>query len=206
MQRSSRHAAAALFALAATLTAAGFAQDTATPDGHAIAPYSPQAPSARPPIRYPVSPVAVAAALTAAGLPTSAAQLRMSIPLYATTPSPELHIRSAEPRPDASLRLRVVCSNPVECMPFFASIEGAANAASLAVFAAQPAPPRPAAGVAVGAHVTLELADRQMRIHLPAVAIDTGAPGAEVRVASLDRKHTWRGVVVDAGTVKGGVE
>ena len=206
MLRSALYVAAAIV----VLQVYGFAQTPTAPDERAIA--SPASPSAvaRLPLRYPVPPSAVAAALTSGGLPISAAQLHMPVPLYATTPSPELHIRSAEPRPDGTLRLRVVCGSPVECMPFFASVEGAADAASLARLAVQLAQPAPAAhaagGVAPGAHVTLELADQQMRIHLPVIAIDTGAPGAEVRVASLDRKHTWRGVVVDAGTVKSGVE
>ena len=61
-------------------------------------------------------------------------------------------------------------------------------------------------GITVGAHITLELTDPQMHIHLPAIAIDTGAPGTDIRVASLDRKHTWRGTVLDANTVQGGVQ
>ncbi len=168
-----------------------------------------QAPSSGTPTRYVVGASVVAAALTAEGLATSAEHLRLALPLSSTTPAPELHIAAAEARPDGSLRLRLTCSNSTECLPFFASVEGADNAAFLARFAAvthrQASPPH-LPGVAVGAHVTLELADAQMRIHLPAVAIDTGSPGAEVRVASLDHKHTWRGIVVDAATVKGGVE
>ena len=57
-----------------------------------------------------------------------------------------------------------------------------------------------------GALVLMQLMPQtyaQMRIQLPAVAVDTGAPGTEVRVTSADHRHTYRGVVVDADTVKG---
>jgi len=58
-------------------------------------------------------------------------------------------------------------------------------------------------GISVGSHVTLELSDRQMHIQLQGIAIDTGEPGHEIRVASLDRRHTYHGIVVDPTTVKG---
>jgi len=74
---------------------------------------------------------------------------------------------------------------------------GSAGPVSLTAAAARPQ------GITVGARITLQLTDAQMRIQLPAVAMDTGAPGTEVRVTSADHRHTYRGVVIDADTVKG---
>ncbi len=164
-------------------------------------------------VRYEIPATVVAAALAAEGLAVSADRLRLPMPLNAATAAPALHIAGAELRHDGSLLLRVVCRNSADCMPFFAIVAMSDPAASIAALAGMHATSSVAAaasphvsGIAVGAHVTLQLADQRMHIQLPAIAIDTGAPGAEVRVASLDRKHTYRGVVVDAGTVKGDLQ
>ena len=67
-------------------------------------------------------------------------------------------------------------------------------------------PVAPATGVHVGEHITLLIQDGHMQIQLPALAIDTGAPGSEVRVCSEDHKKTFRGFVLDANTVRGEIE
>lgn len=163
-------------------------------------------------IRYVISTSAVAAAIKEAGLPVVAARVHLPGAVSARAAAPALKINAAEQRGNGALAVRVACRNPAECMPFFATVDAAEDHEALAAFAARSFPSTreaartTGAGVAVGARVRLELVDAQMHIELPVIAIDTGAPGVEVRVASLDRKHTWRGVVVDATTVRGGVQ
>lgn len=162
--------------------------------------------------RQVIPPSAVAATLAQAGLSVPEARLHLPGSLSSQSDTPELKVTAAEQRSNGSLSVRFACRTAVECMPFFVTVDPADDRGALAAFAEraqhQPsgAPRSDRASVAIGAHVTLQLTDAQMRIQMPAVAIDTGVPGAEVRVASLDRKHTWRGVVVDATTVRGGVQ
>ncbi len=154
----------------------------------------------------------VAAALAEAGLPVAESRLHLPGVLTARNPAPQLKIAAAEQRANGSLEVRFTCRDSVECMPFFVAVDAADDRTVLAGFAAHvlrdhATPTRVSvSGIAIGARVMLQLTDAQMRIQMPVVAIDTGAPGAEVRVASLDRKNTWRGVVVDATTVRGGVQ
>ena len=161
--------------------------------------------------RYAITATAVSAALAEAGLPVTEARLHLPGAVTAHADGASLKITAAEQRANGSLDVRFACRKPVACMPFFVAIDAWGDPAAMAAFAAHKwaaheAAPAAEAGIATGARVTLQLTDTQMRIQLPAVAIDTGVPGAEVRVASLDRKHTWRGVVVDAATVRGGVQ
>lgn len=179
-----------------------------------------------PATRFTLGPDAVLEALRFAGAEIGGSQVRLPGELTATVEHPELRVSGAERR-GAAVVVRLRCAGAGECLPFFAEI--AAGDVELATQMAEamqtvghgtgaPAEMRAKEGrmagtettvergVVVGARIRLELRDRQMRIVLPAVAVDAGAPGTEVRVASLDRKHTYRGVVVDAGTVRGGVE
>lgn len=159
-----------------------------------------------------VSAATVAAALGEAGLPVAEPRLHLPGVVTAHNAMPQLKVAGAEQRANGSLEVRFTCRDAAECMPFFVMVDAADDRTALAGFAAQvlrdhATPTRDrASGIAVGARVMLQLTDAQMRIQMPVVAIDTGVPGAEVRVASLDRKHTWRGVVVDATTVRGGVQ
>ena len=54
-----------------------------------------------------------------------------------------------------------------------------------------------------GDHAVLLLEDSHMRITLPVIAIDSGRVGGEVRVSSLDRKTTFRAIVLESGAVRG---
>lgn len=162
--------------------------------------------------RYAILPSAVAATLAEAGLPVAETRFHLPGSLSSRTDTPQLKVTVADRRANGSLEVRFSCRSSAECVPFFVTVDAADDPSAMTAFAARTlrdnsAPPRiSASGIAVGARVMLQLTDAQMRIQLPAVAIDTGAPGAEVRVASLDRKQTWRGVVVDATTVRGGVQ
>ena len=162
-------------------------------------------------IRFAIPFASIAAALAHNGLAISPDRLQLAVPVSATTSEPTLLLASAELRQDASLLLRMTCPNSGDCVPFFvtAAMSDRAEAlAALAALHAHLAPPtvERASGISVGARIFLQLADEQMHIQIPAIAIDAGKPGSEIRVASLDRKHTYRGVVADAATVKAGLQ
>jgi hypothetical protein len=165
----------------------------------------------RPAIRFAVPLFAIAAALAEDGLDVAPDQIHLAVPVSTTTSAPVLQLASAELRQDGSLLLRMTCRRSGDCLPFYASVpmpDRAEALGALAKLRGRDSAPisQQAAGVMVGAHITLQLSDGQMHIQMPAIAIDAGPPGSEIRVASLDRKHTYRAVVADRFTVKGGLQ
>lgn len=160
--------------------------------------------------RVPVTPDMVATALSRQGLAVSADQLEMPVQLTAAG-VPDLQVTKAELIAPQKLRVRLTCAAAAPCQPFLALVRLHSIAAGLHELSQlQATPSTQTAGRTVysdrllaGQHVTLLMEDAHMRIRLPVIAIDSGAHGAEVRVASLDRKQNYRGVVEDAGTVRG---
>lgn len=170
------------------------------------------APAQQPAIRYAMSPALLASALTDRIPAITADRVHLPLPITSAVPQPSLRVAAAELRPDASLLLRMLCRSPAECLPFMAVVSMPDRAEALTALstlrgtsAALVASQRTSA-VAVGSRVTLELCDRQMHIQLQGIAVDTGAAGAEIRVASLDRRHIYHGVVVDTGIVRGDLQ
>lgn len=153
---------------------------------------------------------AVSSTLAAKGVALSSDHIRLTTTVPSTVPDPTLRLLALELQPGGFLAARLACQNPAECRPFFAMLLPPDHAQTLSILqsfrnsasAAQPSASTHT-GVTVGSLVTLRLADRQMRIQLQGVAIDSAPPGHEIRVASLDRLHTYRGVVVDPSTVEG---
>ncbi len=175
----------------------------------------PLAPAQQPPaVRYavPISRVASALAEKSVDLPPDRIHLPPAI--TSSVPQPTLRLVAAELRQDDALSLRLACRTSSECLPFFAIVSMPDHAEALIALNALrgsfntgadtgAARTQHRTGISVGNHVTLELSDRQMHIQLQGIAIDTGEPGHEIRVASLDRRHTYHGIVVDPNTVKG---
>ncbi len=163
------------------------------------------------PARYPLTADAVAGALTAAGAPVTAADITMPSALTCMSLAPHLTLQSTGLSGPAQLRVRVTCAGAGQCLPFMVLAD--LHDPTTALAAHQKLTPQPpssqlaqhaAANVLrAGQHATLLLEDGHMRISLPVISIDTGATGTEIRVASLDRKQTYRGTVTDADTVRG---
>ena len=161
--------------------------------------------------RYPLLPAAIADALKAAGVLAAPSDVTLPSALTASVPSPQLTLGSPERSGPTQIRVRVTCAQSGQCLPFMVVADLHNPAAALAA-QRQLAPHTEAkasgqgtAGemLRAGQHATLLLEDERMRISLPVISIDTGAPGAQVRVASLDRKQTFRAVVSAAATVRG---
>ena len=162
--------------------------------------------------RVPLTGAIVAAALTGAGLHVEGSQIELPGSLATTNTDPQLRITGAELLPDGCLRVRLACRQAVDCQPFMATLRSSSAAEAMASLLAlrqgfQPTPAAHANGntgrLLAGQHATLHLESTHMLITVPVVAIDSGAPGMEVRVSSLDRKQLYRAVVADASTVRG---
>ena len=161
--------------------------------------------------RYPLTSSVVAAAFQHAGFPVDASRIELPATLSTSVETPALGIISAELLPDGRLRVRLSCAHAGDCPAFFASVhpttsgEALSEVASLNSSLRATLPMKQAQGPALkaGGHTMLLMEDRQMRIALPVISIDSGAIGSEVRVSSLDHKAMYRGVVMDDQTVRG---
>ncbi len=161
--------------------------------------------------RVPLTGATVAAALTGAGLHVEGSQIELPGALATTNTDPQLRVTGAELLPDGRLRVRLACRQAGECQPFMATLRSSGPEAMAGLLALRRSLQPPSAArsngntdrLIAGQHATLHLESTHMLITVPVVAIDSGAPGTEVRVSSLDRKQLYRAVVADAGTVRG---
>ena len=156
----------------------------------------------------------IAAAISGAGVITSAQQVTLFTKVVARTNSPVLRVQSMEPLSDHRMMVRLNCSNVAECVPFYVTIrtsdEGATQLSSVAPVEFQPparlTPSKTEASSPVlrsGASATLLLEGDHMSIQLPVVCLDSGAIGQTIRVASKDRRQTYTAQVFDVGIVRG---
>lgn len=162
--------------------------------------------------RVPVTLEQVASAVSgAAGVPVDPGDLSLPARLTSASADPVLHVTRAEIAGPDGIRLRLACETMGECLPFIALLrthtpEQASMLASK--FQAKSIHPAPGSNqrdlsLRAGAHATFLLETDRMRIAIPVISIDSGALGSEVRVASLDRKQIYHGVVSDSVTVRG---
>jgi hypothetical protein len=182
-----------------------------------------------------MSSAVVARGLETDGLDVKPSDVHLPMILSASTPSPDLEITATERVADGRVRLQLRCRKAGECVPFDAMLDvrsAAAVAAEAGVKSASSggvtkignpgnAGSIPGgeslgsspAGIAnrtstlrAGSKVMLVLKDDYMTIHMPVIALDSGAPGSGVRVCTADRKKTFHATVVDQTTVMGVVD
>lgn len=161
------------------------------------------------PVRFVISAELVAGALQGQGLSVLTSQLEVPTGLTASVAQPELRLTGSELLPNRRLRLRLTCVHAEDCHAFFvlarevditASVPPAVRVPSAANRSAL----QDSAGsrLLAGQRITLLLTDAHMQITIPVMAIDSGAPGSEIRVSSLDRKRTFQATVLDPRTVR----
>lgn len=161
--------------------------------------------------RFPLDADAVVVTLSASGLSVNAGDITLPADLTAAVTHPVLRITHAEAVQGERVRLRLVCENGGDCLPFFAVLQrhgpGKASATASQLGLESPRTPSTtyakSAVLRAGTRAVFLLQTEHMRITIPVVSIDSGAPGAEVRVASLDHKQLYHGVVSDSTTVRG---
>lgn len=160
--------------------------------------------------RVTLTPAMVASALSQQGLEVVADQLEMPARLSAMG-TPELQVIRAELVAPKMLRIRLACRQTAQCLPFLVLVHLEANApdllklATLTEASSRQVPPSTLNSnrLLAGQQVILVMEDKHMRISLPVIAIDSGAHGADVRVASLDHKQSYRATVESAALVRG---
>jgi hypothetical protein len=181
------------------------------------------------PARYPMSSDVVAQALKANGLEVKPSEVYLPMMLSSAAPSPAIEITATERLADGRVRLQLRCRKAGECVPFNATLDIQSSAAVAAEAGAQSGssegattgkpmnvesiggsePGGASHGVIAnetsvlraGSRVMLVLRDDHMTIHMPVIALDSGAPGAEVRVSRADRRKMFHATVVDKTTV-----
>lgn len=154
----------------------------------------------------------VAAAISGAGMQTSAQQVTLLTNVVAATRVPALKVQSIERWGDRGMKVRLGCANPEECLPFFVTVRGdGANAAqsvssdsdrSSNAIARTKHDPKSFV-VRSGTPVTLLIDGDRVHIKLSVVCLENGAPGQTIRVASKDHKQTYQAEVVDGSLLRG---
>jgi len=161
--------------------------------------------------RYVISADCVAATISRAGVEVSPGQIAFLAGAVATRPAPVLKLRSVQKLDNDRLLARMECVNDQECLPFFVHIQigqggdAQISAISKAVSSPQPAA-APGAGPVVvhsGTRVTLMLDGDHVHIRIPAVCLQSGAPGQVIRVSDANHRLIYSAQVVDAAAVKG---
>ena len=180
------------------------------------------------PASYPISEQSIANVLEANGIRTHPSAVQIPGPLRASTESPSLEIVSAERIGNSRIRVELRCHHAGECTPFFVTVDLASSVERFPVGSVQAPTLNPTvrsangsdplgfegadsrigghdARMQAGSRVTIVLANQQMLIQLPGIAMDAGAPGADVRICTLDRKTIFHARVVDSLVARGTV-
>jgi hypothetical protein len=164
--------------------------------------------------RIPLTPTVVASVLAGAGLPVDPKELEIPADLSIRNAESRLRITGAELLSDARIRVKLACESVGDCQPFLVIVHSQSTEQGLSGLAklqkAVDTDPRTRISLPgrlqAGQRATFVLEDSQMLISMPVVLIDTGGPGVEVRVSTLDRKQTFRGVVSRSGVVRGSLQ
>jgi hypothetical protein len=160
--------------------------------------------------REAITAAQVAAAMNAAGMKVSPQQVILLAGVTARTSTPGLQVESMERWGGDRIKVRLNCSDPSACLPFFVAVRSSPLGTLLPVAATQRSsaamsPPRPDANSMVvrsGAPVILLLDGGRVHIRLSVVCLESGAAGQTIRVASKDHRQTYTAVVVDGSTVR----
>jgi hypothetical protein len=152
----------------------------------------------------------VAAAMSNAGLNTSAKQVVLLSDVVASTNAPTLRVESMEHWGDRGMKVRLSCAKPEECLPFFVAIRGSqaqatpplvADHSSAAILRAKS--DSNSFSVRAGSRETLLLEGGHVHIQLPVVCLESGSLGQTILVTSLDHKQTYRAEVSGNSILRG---
>lgn len=183
--------------------------------------------SAQAPPRFAIAASQVTRAMDLASLPVEGASVRLAAPFTSSRANAVMEVESVTSMGHHAARLRLVCKDHSECIPFFAevtfpdavdvtklcgvktsrvaSVQGseAANQASVSESPSQPAPAKEAAVLRAGAAATLAFDADRIHIRLEVISLQTGSAGSRVRVSSLDHKQFYVAQVVTPTLLKG---
>lgn len=181
-------------------------------------------------VRTPISSSEVAGLLNREGFEVQPSQVHLPARILGSSTSPDLRLVSADRLGNDRMLVGVRCETAGDCLPFNVTVDNL-NEKSISdvksrlrrnseetptgsqVLKQQTYPVSVRAlqssleaKVMVGSQVALIIRDDRMEIHLPAVAIDCGAPGTRVRVRTSAPDKIFSAVVLDRSTVLGGAQ
>jgi hypothetical protein len=140
----------------------------------------------------------VAAAITSAGMTTSADQVVLLTSVVATSSAPVLKVESLEQWGDGEIKVRLSCARPEECLPFFVAVRGSQAQATPPNVAGHSSPAMLRAksdsnffAVRAGSRGVLLLEGGHVHIQLPVICLENGEIGQKVRVTSLDHRQSY---------------
>jgi hypothetical protein len=158
----------------------------------------------------PVSARQVAHSLAEQGLPLSEDKITLSAQVLASSEVPSFDVVTSELLAERSqgasrhARLRLACQQPARCLPFFITValpEGAELPVTHTAGMQRRADE--VISMKAGSRATLLISTLQMHIRIPVVSLQSGAVGAAIHVASLDRKQTYTAIVVSPTVLTG---
>jgi hypothetical protein len=187
---------------------------------------SPLAAQAR--VRYSVDEQMVAGALGKQGIAVTSAQVLLPMRITAAEPAPSLVVLRTQKARDGKVQVQMRCTEAKDCLPFLVTLDLPHADAEQLLRLSRPASPnesvvsvsadgelapgksaQPGSTAPVlrkGQRLVLWMDQGHIEIHIPVVALESGAPGQQVRVATADRKSLYRAFVLDADNAKGIVE
>jgi hypothetical protein len=153
----------------------------------------------------------VAVAISAGGMLVSPEQITLLSNVVATTEAPALTVKSVERWDEQRERVRLACTRTTECLPFVVLVTLRQDSPGQpALWRSQPPPTQqPAANpsaktydVRAGSAAVLLLEGNHVHIELSVICLENGASGQTIRVATKDRKQTYKARVVDKSIVR----
>lgn len=184
---------------------------------------SAQAPSTR----FAIAASQVTRAMVSASLPVEGVEVKLPASFTSSTSNAVLEVESLTSIGHHAARLRLVCKDHSECIPFFAEVKfpdavdvtQLRDVKSARVVAGQssetasqtgvpdsspkPSPAKDVAILRAGAPATLVFDADRIHIRIEVVSLQAGRPGSRVRVSSPDHKQTYVAEVVTPTLLKG---
>ena len=148
----------------------------------------------------------VAKAMEAAGWNVSAAQVKFLTQVRGNGADPALQVVQVSRWLKDSAKAKLRCRDRHVCLPFYVLIEGikdirsdvAKNAGQKATFDTAVQPPLMRQGEAA----TLIFANKELRITIPVICLQSGRRGQTIRVTSADRRRFFTGEIVGPGLLR----
>ena len=162
--------------------------------------------------RFPIPPERVAAAIVAAGVPVSAAQVRFLSQVSALGEHSGIEVMSMAKWSGNTWKVELRCTDRRACLPFYVLVDARKSAAFEAISA--PGGRRTTAmrvlfGIARpqilmrnGDRATLMFENPTVRIMMPVICLQNGDLGQTIRVESTDHKQFFRAEIVKSGLLR----
>jgi len=159
--------------------------------------------------RFAVSPDQVARAMRAAGVAAAAERIDLLSPIQTRQPNAALRLISVKHWQGNTLKAELRCSDRKACLPFYVLLRDADSVPDLAVVHGSAEPQKSASAtprahdVHIGDPAILVFERQQSRITIRVICDQNGDRGQIIRVASSDRKHSYKAEVIEPGLLKG---